>query len=93
MPKVFQREQRVSVPEVPKDVLERDSQLNDELGALTKKLQKGYEKQNKEVITVLEPQVKQAKEKLAAHVDMLRKKYPLFAATNTPNRWICLKQT
>ena len=73
-----------SVPEVPKDVLERDSQLNDELGALTKKLQKGYEKQNKEVITVLEPQVKQAKEKLAAHVDMLRKKYPLFAATKYP---------
>ena len=38
----------------------------------------------KKQITVLEPQVKEAKEKLAAHVDMLRKQYPLFAATKYP---------
>ena len=34
--------------DVPKDVRDKDSQLTDELAALTKNLQKAYEKQNKE---------------------------------------------
>ena len=70
--------------DVPKDIRDNDSQLTDELAALTKNLQNAYEKQNKEQITVLEPQVKEAKQKLSAHVDMLRKQYPLFAATKYP---------
>jgi tetratricopeptide (TPR) repeat protein len=70
--------------DVPKDIRDKDSQLTDELAALTKNLQKAYEKQNKEQIAVLEPQVKEAKQKLSAHVDMLRKQYPLFAATRYP---------
>src|SRR5208283_4918742 len=78
------RRAEASVPQVPKDLLEKDSQLNDQLAALTNNLQKAYEKENKEVITVLEPQVKEAKEKLAVHVNMLRKQYPLFAATKYP---------
>ena len=71
--------------DVPKDIRDKDSQLTDELAALTKNLQKAYEKQNKEQIAVLEPQVKEAKQKLSAHVDMLRKQYPLFAATRYPS--------
>ncbi len=70
--------------DVPKDIRDKDSQLTNELAALTKNLQKAYQKQNKEVIAVLEPQVKEAKQKLTAHVDMLRKQYPLFAATKYP---------
>jgi len=70
--------------DVPGDVREKDSQLTDELASLSKNLQTAYEKQNKEVIASLEPQVKEAKQKLAAHVDMLRKQYPLFAATRYP---------
>jgi CHAT domain-containing protein len=70
--------------DVPKDIRDKDSQLTDELAALTKNLQNAYEKQNKEQIAVLEPQVKEAKQKLSAHVDMLRKQYPLFAATRYP---------
>jgi tetratricopeptide (TPR) repeat protein len=70
--------------DVPKDIRDKDSQLTDELAALTKNLQKAYEKQNKEQIAVLEPQVKEAKQKLSAHVDMLRKQHPLFAATRYP---------
>ena len=70
--------------DVPKDIRDKDSQLTDELAALTNNLQKAYEKQNKEQIAVLEPQVKEAKQKLSAHVDMLRKQYPLFAATKYP---------
>jgi tetratricopeptide (TPR) repeat protein len=70
--------------DVSRDILEKDSSLNDQLAALTKSLQKAYEKNNKEVILVLEPQVKDMKAKLAAHVDTLRNQYPLFAATRYP---------
>ena len=41
-------------------------------------------KRNKDIISALEPQVKDAKQKLAAHIEMLRKEYPLFAATKYP---------
>jgi CHAT domain-containing protein len=78
--------------DVPKDIRDKDSQLTDELAALTNNLQKAYEKQNKEQIAVLEPQVKEAKQKLSAHVDMLRKQYPLFAATRYPQQ-MDLKET
>jgi len=70
--------------DVSRDILEKDSSLNDQLAALTKSLQQAYEKNNKEVILVLEPQVKDMKAKLAAHVDTLRNQYPLFAATRYP---------
>jgi len=69
---------------VPMDILKKDAALNEQVAALTRNLQKGYEKGNKEVIGVLEPQVKQAKKIFTVHVDMLRKKYPLFAATKYP---------
>ena len=70
--------------DVPREIRDKDSALTNELAALSKNLQKAYEKGNKEVIASLEPQVKQAKDKLAAHVKMLRDKYPLFAATKYP---------
>lgn len=73
-----------SILDVPKKVIDKDSELNEELAALTKSLQKGYEKENKDIIAALEPQVKDARQKLAAHVDMLRKQYPFFAATKYP---------
>lgn len=72
------------VIDVPKRIISTDSELNEQLAGLTKSLQKGYEKQNKEIVTALEPQVKQAKTKLAAHIDTLRKQYPFFAATKYP---------
>ena len=70
-----------SVPWIPKEPMDKDSQLHDQLAALIKNLQDAYEK---EAIPNLELQVKQAKEKLVTHVDMLRKEYPLFAATKYP---------
>ena len=73
-----------SAPPLPADVLERDFQLNDQTAALIKNLQKAYEKEDREAIASLEPQVKKAKEKLAAHVNWLRKEYQLFAATKYP---------
>jgi tetratricopeptide (TPR) repeat protein len=73
-----------TVLDVPKEIDTRDSELNEQLAALTKSLQNGYEKENKDIIAALEPQVKEARDKRAAHVDMLRKQYPLFAATKYP---------
>jgi CHAT domain-containing protein len=65
-------------------VLGKDSQLNDQLAALSKRLQEAYGKADKEAIPVLEPQVKEAKQKLADHVDMLRRQFPLFATIKYP---------
>ena len=61
-----------SVHRIPKELMDKDSQLHDQLAALIKNLQDAYEK---EAIPNLELQVKQAKEKLVTHVDMLRKEY------------------
>ncbi len=69
---------------VPGDVLKEDLQLNDHLASLIKKRQAGYEKGNREVIDSVEPQIKQVKSELQSHIDMLRKEYPLFAATKYP---------
>ena len=70
--------------DVPKEIRDKDTHLTDELSALTKNLQQAYEKGNKKVIRVLEPQVKEAKQSLAAHIDVLRKQYPLYTATRYP---------
>ncbi|MFH1116524.1 MAG: tetratricopeptide repeat protein [Pseudomonadota bacterium] len=78
--------------DVPKNLSERDSELNNELSALMRSLHKAYQKQNKEQTAVLEPQEKEARKKLSLHVDMLRKEYPLFAATKYPQP-MALSQT
>ena len=70
--------------DIPPDVRDQDASLTDELASLTKNLQNAYENENKDQIASLEPQVKEVKEKFAAHVDMLRDQYPLFAATHYP---------
>jgi len=70
--------------DIPADVLARDRQLNDQISALKKKRQEGYRKANQEVITVIEPQVKELEGNLQTHIKMLREKYPLFAATKYP---------
>jgi len=69
---------------VPEDVLKKDLQLNERLASLIKKRQEGYEKGAREVVDAVEPQIKEAKGKLQTHIDMLRKQYPLFAATKYP---------
>jgi CHAT domain-containing protein/tetratricopeptide (TPR) repeat protein len=78
------RRNQGSTLDVPREILSEDSGLNEQLAALSKSLQTGYEKANKDVIAALEPQVKEAKGKLEKHVSMLRKEYPLFAATKYP---------
>ena len=70
--------------DIPGDILEKDSALTNELAALSKNLQKAYEKRDSEAVVSLEPQVREAKKDLAAHVGLLREKYPLFAATKYP---------
>jgi tetratricopeptide (TPR) repeat protein len=69
---------------VPADIISQDTSLNNELAGLKKSLQKAFEKNNKQAVQSLEPQVKQAEAKLQAHIRTLRDKYPLFAATKYP---------
>jgi tetratricopeptide (TPR) repeat protein/CHAT domain-containing protein len=70
--------------DVPPDVLARDVELADQLAALKKARQKGYERENKEILAALDPQVKDVEQKFAEHLTMLRENYPLFAATKYP---------
>jgi len=70
--------------DVPKDVMEKDAFLNNQIAAITKNLQGAYEKGNKLTIDALEPQIKELKAKLSTHIEILRKQYPLFAATRYP---------
>jgi len=70
--------------DIPADVLKEDKDLNDKLAALKKTRQNAYEKSDKLLIESLEPQIVDVEKKFHAHVDMLREKYPLFAATRYP---------
>jgi len=70
--------------DLPRQIIDKDSELNEQLSSLTKNLQKGYEKQNKDIISARETQVNAAKQKLAEHVEMLRKEYPFFAGAKYP---------
>ena len=70
--------------DIPSGVLKKDRELNDRLATLKKKRQVAYEKANQEVISVIEPQVEQLEKRFQANVEMLRDKYPLFAATKYP---------
>jgi tetratricopeptide (TPR) repeat protein len=73
---------------VPKEVVELDSRLHEELADLTQQLQStrakpGFEEKEQN-INMLEQQIKEMKERLGIHVRMLRDKYPLFAAVKYP---------
>ncbi|MEW6352122.1 MAG: CHAT domain-containing tetratricopeptide repeat protein [Thermodesulfobacteriota bacterium] len=70
--------------DVPHDIRKKDEQLIDQLAALSKNLQDAYAKENKQAIATIEPQVREARAQLAAHVEKLRREYPLFAATRYP---------
>lgn len=70
--------------EIPEEVLKKDSLLNEQLAALIKKRQEGYEKANRRIIETVGPQITEGNAKLAEHIDFLRKRYPLFAATKYP---------
>jgi tetratricopeptide (TPR) repeat protein len=78
------RRGEASVTGVPRDVVKADADLNDQLAGLTKALGQAYQKGNKEVVSSLEPQVKEMKARLAAHIETLRKQHPLYAATRYP---------
>jgi tetratricopeptide (TPR) repeat protein len=74
-----------SSQDIPEGVLERDLELNERLTALLKQRRSAYENEQTDAVGALEPQIMQAKEELADHVDWLRSKYPLFAATKYPS--------
>ncbi|MGO9570575.1 MAG: CHAT domain-containing protein [Desulfomonilaceae bacterium] len=70
--------------DIPEETMEKDLEVNEHLAALLKRRQSAYEQGEKEVIQSLEPQIKEAKADLQAHVEKLRVEHPLFAATKYP---------
>ncbi len=69
---------------LPENLMAADAALNQQLAATTRALHTAYEQDDRKSIAVLEPQVRAAKDKLAAHVASLRARFPLFAATRYP---------
>ncbi|MGO8877882.1 MAG: CHAT domain-containing tetratricopeptide repeat protein [Desulfomonilaceae bacterium] len=70
--------------DITPEVKKQDEVLNNRLSALKKKLREAYEKTDKLVIEVVEPQVKDMEARMQAHIKKLRETYPLFAATKYP---------
>ena len=72
------------VHDIPKSVVDQDSDINSRLTALSQVLQKAYERGSKDAIESFEKQVKEVRSERDRHVDKLRKEYPLYAATKYP---------
>jgi tetratricopeptide (TPR) repeat protein len=73
-----------STMSVPADAMALDDALTQQLAAVTRALHKAYEEYDHKAISVLDARVRTAKDKLAAHVDFMRVRYPLFASTRYP---------
>ena len=70
--------------DIPEETMEKDLEVNERLTALLKHRQSANEAGDIKVGQALEPQIKDAKSELKAHVEKLRAEYPLFAATKYP---------
>ncbi|MFC1836203.1 tetratricopeptide repeat protein [Thermodesulfobacteriota bacterium] len=70
--------------DLPKEVSDRDDDLNRRLAALKNSLNRAYEKQNEIAVKTLEPQVKTLEKELQDHIKALRQNHRLFAATKYP---------
>ena len=77
---------------VPADVLKTASELNDRVAALKAARNRAVQKNSKQSIAAIEPQIQKKEQMLAEHVKMVREKYPLFAATMYPEP-MALSQT
>lgn len=69
---------------LPREVAERDQELNERLAALLKRRQLSYQAGDKEAVDTLASAIKSVKSQLDDHVTMLRESYPVHAATEYP---------
>ena len=69
---------------MPRKIFEQDSDINNKVAAFSQGLQKAYEKGSKDAIESFEKELKDARSEKDRHVDMLRKDFPLYAATKYP---------
>ncbi|MGA8832124.1 MAG: CHAT domain-containing protein, partial [Desulfomonilaceae bacterium] len=69
---------------VPAAIIKSDQEINSQVSALKTTRQRAYEKEDKVLLASLEPQIKNFDMKLKSHIEMLREKYPVFAATKYP---------
>jgi len=71
-------------PDVPKAVVDEDSDITNRLAAMVRGVNKAYEKGSEEGIEYFQQQIKELRAERDAHVSKLRKDYPRFAATRYP---------
>lgn len=73
-----------SVYDIPADIRNVDSKINETFAVVLSGLQKAREKGSHEAVEQFEQKVKKAREERDAHISRLRREYPLFAATKYP---------
>ena len=83
---------RNSGSHIPKDIVERDSRLNEQLAALKKKLQSAYEKQDTEATAALEPQLKELNANGRLTFQASDRTIRYSQPQNILNRWLCTRQ-
>jgi tetratricopeptide (TPR) repeat protein len=72
---------------IPKEIIDRDRQIQDGLTELFQKLRETRGKtgmEDLEEVSAVDNQVRRTKEKLAKHIVWLRQNYPVFAASRYP---------
>ncbi|MGB9588784.1 MAG: CHAT domain-containing protein, partial [Armatimonadota bacterium] len=69
---------------LPPDVLKLDQELNDKVYALKINRRRALENDDKALVSNLEALLIEAEKNLANHVEMLRSRYPVYAATKYP---------
>jgi len=70
--------------DVPAKEIKEQHEIDNELAAVKERRERAYEKNNTSAIESLESAMRSLTARRAAHIAMLRKKYPLYAATQYP---------
>ncbi len=80
----FSRRPEALSHDLPQYLLIRDRSLNEELAAALKELQNARIQGDRTAAEKLAPRASETRSILEAHIDDLRARYPLFAATKYP---------
>lgn len=70
--------------DVPAKELKEEEEIDNELSAVKELRERAYEKNNTSSIASLESAIRSLAARRAAHIAMIRKQYPLYAATKYP---------
>lgn len=69
---------------IPRDLADADQSIEDRMAALQRNRDVAYEQGNAEVLSMLQAQIAELSRQRLKHIQDLRERYPLFAATKYP---------